>query len=311
MMAVPLVVTSAADPQPLDPGSDAVASPFRYLKWTPQQGLTNRARAMQMAEETRRTIVPTMHLVETDHFLIFSAWNWSNDASLIDLCERTYQMLVQQFRVPVGESVWIGKCPIYLFWDPAHYRRFISDIDQSRTLDPATAHANGYHATRGRFSYIVINGVSSFGNTLEQAKIEFYHVLVHEGTHAFLDRYVSSRPLPLWLEEGLADYVAATLVPQSEVNRRYITASRSALRDLDSVNIVLEKKADLTSTEYALAHSLVRALVSQDRQAMVRFLELIKQGTSEETALADTYHLTRREFVRAWASLWQRGLAAR
>ena len=294
-----------------NPAPGVAASQYKYQKPTLQQALTNRGLAFQMAEDTQRKIVGTMHPVETGHFLIFSAWNWSNDASLGDLCERMYQMLSQQFQVPAQEQVWIGKCPIYLFWDPAHYDRFISEIDQSRILDPATAHANGYHATRGRFSYIVINGVSKFGRTADQAKIEFYHVLVHEGTHAFLDRYVSGRPLPVWVEEGLADFIAASLVPQSEVNRKYVTATRSALHNLETVNLLLEKKSDLTPAEYGLAQSLVRTLVNQDRNAMVRFLELMKEGKSEETALTESYHVSRREFVRAWAVLWQRELAVR
>jgi hypothetical protein len=308
------VATQAGAPTPLQTQQLAANAPVdvaTYPKSTPQQILSCRALALEMAEKTRLTIVPTMHLVETAHFLIFSAWNWSNDASLADLCESMYLMLTQQFSVPSTESVWIGKCPIYLFWDPAHYDRFVSEIDESRALSSNMAHANGYHATRGRFSYIVINGVSSFGVTLEQKKLEFYHVLVHETTHAFMDRYISNQPLPLWVEEGLADYIAAILVPLSEVNRKYIAASQFGVRNPDTVTRLLDKKKELTPTEYGIAQSLVRSLVNQDRVAMVRFLRLMKEGKSDETALTESYHLTRREFVHAWTLLWQRSLAAR
>jgi hypothetical protein len=278
----------------------------KYPRPTPQEILANRTNAIALAEKTRQRIVWTMHLVETPHFLIFSAWNWSNDAILSGLCEGMYQKLAEQFNVPATDSVWIGKCPIYLFWDPAHYARFITEIDQSQALDSNMAHANGYHATHGHFSYIVINGVSEFGSTLEQAKIRFYHVLVHEGTHAFLSRYISDDSLPLWIEEGLADYIAAVLVPQSEANRTYLTASYAALRDPESVNHLLDKTRDLTPTEYGLAQSLVRFLVAQDRTAFVHFIELLKRGEADDDAMQEAFHVTRAEFVRDWLAFWQR-----
>jgi hypothetical protein len=155
----------------------------------------------------------------------------------------------------------------------------------------------------------VINGVAAFGANQEQAKIKFYHVLVHEGTHAFLHRYLSERPMPLWVEEGLADYVAASLVPQSAANRDYITATRTALRSPEKVRRLLDKKDDLTAPEYGVAQSLVRFLVTQDRVGMIRFVELLKQGNSEEAALTDAYHISNAELVRRWALFWQHGLA--
>jgi hypothetical protein len=299
----------AGEPTARTNGSQAVSSVspgHHYPKPTLAETLVTRNLALALAEKTRVTIVPTMHLVETDHFLIFSAWNPSNDALLADLAERMFQLLCQQFNVPPTESVWIGKCPIYLFWEPSHYERFISEIDDSRSMDSNMAHANGFHASRGVFSYIVINGVSKFGPTLELAKIEFYHVLVHEGTHAFLERYISRQPLPLWVEEGLADFISATLVPQSEVNRKYITASVSAARKPETLQKVLEKKKDLTSGEYGLAQSLIRFLIQTDRNALVRFLEQMKDGEDEDAALASAYHGTRAELVRSWAAFWQR-----
>ena len=172
-------------------------------------------------------------------------------------------MLSQQFAVPANELPWAGKCPIYLFWEPRHYERFIAEVDKSRELDSNMSHANGYHASKGAFEYVVISGVAGFGNNLELAKTRFYHVLVHEGTHAFMHRYVSEQPLPLWVEEGIAEFVAATLVPNSEANRTYITASQEAAKKPEMLSRVLEKKQDFTPAEYGVAQSLVRYLVAQ------------------------------------------------
>jgi hypothetical protein len=277
----------------------------------PSQASNNRALALEMAERTRQTIAPPMHLVETKHFLIFSAWKPSNDAALGGLCEQMFQKLAQQFSIPSSDSVWIGKCPLYLFWRPANYARFISEIDRSQEQDPNMAHASGYHASRASFSYVVINGVAAFGVNQEQAKIQFYHVLVHEGTHAFLHRYVSERPLPLWVEEGLADYMAASLVPQSAANRAWLTATRTALHNPEKLRRLLHKNEDLTATEYGLAQSLVRFLVAQDRRQVIQFLQLLKEGRSLEAALESAYHISEGELVRRWAFFWQYRLARR
>jgi hypothetical protein len=292
------------------PTADTVPkSKSKYQSLNAADVLTNRILALDMAERTQRTIVPTMHLIETEHFLIFSAWNVSNDPILAGLCEQMYQKLVQQFAVPASASVWIGKCPIYVFWDPQHYGRFIAEIDQSQKLDPNMSHANGYHASRGTFSYVVINGVSAFGANQEQAKIKFYHVLIHEGTHAFLHRYVTDRPLPLWVEEGVADYIAAVLVPQSSANITYLTATRSALHDPGKLRQLLRKNEDLSSEEYGLAQSLVRFLVMQSPAAMIHFIEELKDGESQTTALTDSYHATNAELIQGWSLFWQRALA--
>jgi len=303
----------ATDPAPQS-GLNSVAAAAlksgatKYERPVPQAVTVNRAVAFDLADKTRQTIVPTMHLVETEHFLVFSAWNPANDAGLANLCERMYQKLSEQFSIPASESVWVGKCPIYLFWDPTHFARFIAEVDHAKALDANMAHANGYHASRGWFSYVVINGVSGFGITEDQARLKFYHVLVHEGTHAFLHRYISEKSMPLWVEEGLADYVAASLVPEAEVNRSYLHATRVALNRPETVQKVLEKKDDLTPTEYGIAQSLIRFLVIQDRVAMIRFIQLIKQGKSETTALAEAYHGTRRDLVQKWTLFWQRSL---
>jgi hypothetical protein len=295
---------------PLGPQTSVAQAPPpdapKYRKPLPGDIAINRALAMDMAERTRRFVVPTMHLVETEHFLIFSAWNRSNDAALADVCERMYQMLAQQFSVPASESVWVGKCPVYIFWEKTHYERFIKEIDGSSKIDANMSHANGYHASKGQFAYVVINGVSGFGATEEEAKTRFYYVLVHEGTHAFLNRYVTDRSLPVWVEEGVAEFVAATLVPQSEATRKATIGSQAGVRDPDKVRTVLTKTKDLTPLEYGIAQSLVRFMVSHDRAAMIRFVTLLKMGQSEEAALFASYRASRRELAERWLEHWRR-----
>ena len=246
-----------------------------------------------------------MHLVETEHFLIFSAWNPSNDRALAKVCEEMYEKLHQQFNISRTEPVWIGKCPIYIFWEPAHFLRFTAEVDRVSRSNSSASHADGYHATRGSFSHIVINGVRDFGASQPEATRRFYEVLVHEGAHAFLNRYISSRSLSRWIEEGLADYMAATLVPMSEASRKHLEGARYGLRRPSAVSRLFEK-TELSSIDYGIAQSLVRYLIQTNTDAFITFVQSMKQGTRESDALASAYGLSRSELVRNWSLFVQR-----
>lgn len=263
--------------------------------------LTNREKALEWGELVRTKIAPTMHLVETEHFLIFSTWNRSNDQALRNVCEDMYQKLAAQFRVVPSESVWVGKCPIYIFWKAVDYLQFSTDIDKSLERREDLQHAAGYHSSRGNFSYIVLNGAEKLGKDRERAIQQFYGLLVHEGTHAFMNRYISARRLPTWVEEGFADYMAATLVPQSGANRKHVVETRRALDRGGDLFEILDRKT-LSSAEYGVAQSLVRHLISVNPVAFHRFVVLLKQGKSENEALTEAYRANRQDLIRHWAA---------
>ncbi|MBI2946823.1 MAG: hypothetical protein HYY23_04195 [Verrucomicrobia bacterium] len=267
----------------------------------------NRLQALEWADQTRQTIAPTMHLVETEHFLILSAWNSSNDAALARICEEMFAKLRAQFNLSKTEPVWIGKCPIYIFWEPAHFLRFTKEVDRVSRSNAFASHADGYHATRGAFSHIVINGVREFGTSKAEATRRFYEVLVHEGTHAFMNRLISNRSVARWVEEGLADFMAATLVPMSDATRKHIEGARHGLRRSSLVERLFEKK-ELSAVDYGIAQSLVRYLIQTNPGAFIRFVELMKNGAAESEALAGAYGWSRTELIRNWTIYTQKTL---
>lgn len=273
--------------------------PPRYRQATFSEIQSNRHQALQWAEKTRTTIAPAMHLVETQNFLIFSAWDASHDKALGNVCEEMNAKLRKQFNLQPNESAWAGKCPVYVFWRKADFRRFATEVDQSPVTQSKIARTDGYHATRGWFAYIVISGIQDFGNPATSATTRFYEVLVHEGTHGFMSRFMGHRPMPLWIEEGLADYMAATLVPTSVASRKYLDGTRYALATPNVVSSVFDKK-DFVSIDYGIAQSLVRYLIAIDSHAFVRLVERLKQGVSDEKALGECFGISRAELVRRW-----------
>jgi hypothetical protein len=246
----------------------------------------HRQQAMQWYAKTRGSIVSTMHLVQTDHFLIFSSWSRSNDKALKDICEKLYDAMCKQFNLPKTENIWAGRCPIYIFWEEKHYQQFTTRVDGRNQTE-----AGGYTAQKGDFTYIVMNRCAT--------RTRFYEILVHEGTHAFLGRYRSNKFVARWLNEGLAEYMAATLVPESSAATKYVKATRTAVEEDRDISSIF-KTVEINTFDYGIAQSLVRFLIARDRAAFKQLIQLIKAGKNEASALATAYKLTRDDLVTQW-----------
>ena len=271
---------------------------IKYQPATPQQIEAFRGKAEAWAEQTRKTIVKTMHLVETEHFLIYSAWARSNDKALKNICERMYRAMCKQFDIPRSVNIWAGKCPIYVFWQAEHFARFCTEVD--RRGNPK---AGGYCAYSGRgYVYIVVNRCRS--------RTRFYEVLVHEATHGFLARYKTNRHVPTWANEGLAEYMAATLVPGAWAGRKYVDATKAAVRGGQDVAHIF-KGVRLNAFDYGVAQSLVRYLIKRDRKAFIKFIDVIKEGKTDEQALKSAFALSHQELLDAWAKEASRKLRRR
>lgn len=261
---------------------------------------SSRAKAFEWADQTRKSIAPALHPIETEHFLIFSAWHRSQDAGLARVCEDMYAKLRAQFHIAPGTPTWPGKLPIFIFWDKDHFRRFSAEIDKSEARHGNPESLNGYHSSNGYFSYVVISGVMDEKHTPAEATLTFYRVLVHEGTHAFMNQWITRRRLPTWLEEGVADYMAMILVPVPNSRPRYLEATRRALEGSPETVLEIFDKKHLKPMEYGFAQSLAQYLMALNGQSFVRFIQSIKHGTPETVALKQTFGLSHETLVRNW-----------
>lgn len=254
----------------------------------------HRQQAMQWYAKTRSGIVSTMHLVQTDHFLIFSSWSRSNDKALKDICEKLYDALCKQFDLPKTESIWAGRCPIYIFWEEKHYQKFTTQVDGRNQTE-----ASGYNAQKGDFTYIVMNRCPT--------RTRFYEILVHEGTHAFLGRYRTNRFVARWLNEGLAEYMAATLVPESSAATKYVEATQRTVKEDRDIQSIFQT-VEMNAFDYGITQSLVRFLIARDRAAFRHLIQLIKDGKDDIVALRTAYKLSRDDLVTQWRAAAAKGL---
>ena len=258
----------------------------KYAEPTEKQIAANNRLARELAEKAK-AVAPALHVVETEHFLIFSAWPGSRDKAIGELCERMYRACRKHFDVREPESVFVGKCPVFLFWEKEHFKTFAEEIDKS-DFSAATAYVSW---KAGRYCHIVIGPVRSYDR--------FCEVLVHEGTHAFMSRYVSSRALPSWVNEGLAEYTSATLVPRSWSARRRVKAVGEALRKKTDVSYIFERMS-MEDFDYGIAHSIVRFMMETNMPGFAKFVTLVKEGTEEKDALKESFNCTHEELLGLW-----------
>ena len=285
LIAVPVWGQQAGE-KPAD--SQPAQGVIKFLPPTPEQIQAARALAQDFADKAK-AFAPSMHLVETKHFLIFSAWDRSNDKPLAEISERLYQALCRQFDIPATENLWVGKCPIYVFWEQENFSRFTVEVDETNKTE-----SGGYQVqTSEGFCYIVMNAVRD--------KTRFYEVLVHETTHAFVGRYQTNKPIPRWVNEGLAEYMAATMVPGCSAAMRYVETTKQAVMLKQDVSHVFSEMG-ANAFDYGIAQSLVRFMIARNRKGFVKFITLIKEGAEEKDALKETFHLTHGELLAAWRS---------
>ena len=265
---------------------DKDKEPPKYPPTTPEQIEACRKKVVGWTAATKK-FVKKLHQVETEHFLIFSPWNKSGDRKLAQVCEKMYKTMCKQFDIPVKENIWVGKCPIFVFDRKEDFEKFCTDV--AKRGNPKAGGWCAYDSTG--FVFIAMNR--------SRNRTRFYEVLVHEATHGFVWRYLAHRNIPSWVNEGLAEYMAATLVPKCGAARNYKPATKEAVRKKKDISHIF-KEIRLELYDYGIAQSLVRFLIAKDRKAFVRFITLMKQGKSEADALKETFDMTRAQLKKAW-----------
>lgn len=240
-----------------------------------------------------------MHVVESPHFTIYSWFPEAQDKSIQESMEQLYRMLSRAFDVNKDETVWVGKCGVFMLTSQERFANFVANVDH---MDPRMAKAAGYCRYCSNWAYLVLNMPSSKGD------VEGYRLtLTHEGTHGFLSRYVSDNRIPVWLNEGIADAMADSLVPSNRLKGRLKDATREALKGQMDAKRVFDGVA-LNQFDYGIAQSWVQFLLAKNHKGFLKFLTLIKQGKSEADALKECYKWDRDQMYEAWRTAAARSI---
>ncbi len=127
---------------------------------------------------------------ESDHFVVHYT-DLASVTPVVNYIENAYCVVVQLLQVE--EARGAAKSHVFVFPDQSSWGQWLA----KHNLPSAVA---GY----------AYKGELLFGAS--QDKDEYIKVICHEATHALVARYYPGRHLPLWFNEGLAEYAAARAI---------------------------------------------------------------------------------------------------
>lgn len=171
-------------------------------------------------------------------------------------------------------SQWERKCHIYIFEKPEDWAQF-QTLGQ---LDPWTG---GLHAA-GELFIVRDPQVKWKGDTLG-----------HEVTHLVIFRFLGNG-VPLWLNEGFAQYAASRGYAAFWRARGYGARPHSLSVDprrwipLDQLAAMVTYPQDVTQVEtfYRESERVVRFLAATDKPGFLRFFEAVAQGNRFDSAVS-------------------------
>ena len=188
-------------------------APLKYVKSTPEEDADAIATAKKVAASVSEAMKLNFTEVQTPHFIVFTDWDPREFDFLKTNLEDAYGAVSRQFNIPAKDNVFVGKLPVFMFKNHNDFMRYAQQFDDL----PHSPNLLGYYASHGDGSGHMAMwkpGNQISGLQGRSAAEQWAYTLTHEFTHAFVDRYISNRRIPRWLNEGLAEVIAQTQFPQ-------------------------------------------------------------------------------------------------
>ena len=204
----------------------------------------------------RIAALPAQHSVSTDHLTVLSDFRIPRDHTLVRELERLRSQISSELELPEqSETV-----TIYLFEDEPSYRRYLEATWPG--LPPRRAYFVGTSRELAVYSF--------WGERIQED-------LRHEYTHGIL--HACLKEVPLWLDEGLAEYFEVPGDPPGTVNpdyaRNLATELASGWRpDIDRLEM-LEDFSGMERRDYQESWSWVHFMLHEShdtRQVLLGYL---------------------------------------
>lgn len=298
----PATAAASTTPKPprelIHPATGTPAAPSRFAgnpnKPTPEQDAAEIEGARARAAEAQTTLNMKFAEFTTPHFIVFTDWDPREYNFLRTNLEGAYGAVAQVFDLSTQGNIFIGKLPVYMLAKEETFESFSKEVDAF----PVQARTAGYYAYRGTVDHMVMwkPDPKKYGGT-QQAERAWGRVLTHEFTHAFVHHYHTERAVPRWLNEGLAEAVAANLFP---VPQAYDAARQIASQKKTIGFLFTDDEEDKKFEYYPVHRTLTETLIVKDRKGFVTLFDAMKEGTSFDEALKQQYKWDHAAFEQAW-----------
>jgi hypothetical protein len=236
-----------------------------------------------------------LRVTETPHYLVCSDSDTPTTAQFVRWSEALYAHLGGLFGIGPHERVWDGKCMLLLFSRRAKFE------ECSRTLDA--------HDSTSAGAYFAVEDYGTGHPKLVKICIpvddreprRLQELFAHEGAHAFFELYRRPGRLPLWLHEGLAEYMTTVNDPslKAEKSRKALHAAGDR-GELARKLLAAKTGQGLKTAEYAAAFSLVDFLITDSKPKFKKLIDALKDGQPQETSLQVAYGFDLPELEKRW-----------
>jgi hypothetical protein len=240
-------------------------------------------------------------LTETTHYLIFSDAAPNITSTFVKMSEALYANLRKQFAIGEGERIWDGKCILLLFGSRDVFLKY------SKTFDGHdAASAGAYFAWEcndpklPQLVHICIPTDKGSPRRLQE-------LFAHEGTHAFFQLYkrpANKEPvmLPLWLHEGLAEYMTVVNDPQLKPKKQawaiYFARTGADVHEVLDCPVGSGFKWPAYNVSYTLVDYLLSGVGWNVK--FKKFVELLKADKGQDEALKEAYGFGIAELQERW-----------
>ncbi|QDU87382.1 hypothetical protein Pla175_07410 [Pirellulimonas nuda] len=233
--------------------------------------------------------LPDMRLYETQQFLFVSNIPPEEVRPYVERLDAMHAFMCDTYNLPRTQRVWLGKALVFAFRDKQQF----------------LGYERAYHKNDGEGAYGICH--SSSGGSVVVACFQgtdpddFAQMLVHETSHGFIHRYKTKARLPAWVNEGMAEYIGAKLVPQSNsVPNKERGAMRMVKETRNLGGDFFKNEGGLEAWQYGVASSLNRFMIESNPQGYVLFIEALKEGQSSEEALFTGYRASPQQLLAAY-----------
>lgn len=211
---------------------------------------------------------------ETEHF-IYHFFDAPTAAAVSVEAEFAYRIIAQE--LGRDTAAWERKCHLFIFSDEADWTQFT----KAGALEPWTGgiHSQGFLFVRRAAGLLSKN-----------------QTLPHEITHLVLERFFGAG-IPLWLNEGFAEYAGSRCRASFYRARGYNEKPRASAVSAERYIPVAQLTAmaayptedTLVATFYNESEKLVRFLCATDKPSFLAFLDAMSKGARFDSALAKTF----------------------
>jgi hypothetical protein len=229
-----------------------------------------------------------MHLQETKYFLFLSDLPPPVASVFTSSLDDMHERLCDAFGIEDKNKVWLGKVPVIAFSRTENFAAFEQEFFQMR-VDPQAVQGLAHQNSDGD---VVI------GCHCGKDPYYFASVIVHETTHGFVHRYLTSTPIPSWLNEGIAEWTAMTVVVKDQAIKRKVKTAIAQMRQTGSLGGNFFTAEHIGSNQYGIATALIEYLLRVNPKAFRSLIEGIKLGQTWENSLKKSYGVTPEELTQ-------------